>query len=158
MAGTLLLSTGCGAETATGPATASSPAASAASSPATAAAPSPPVAGTVAPKVEPTGGPRPVKPTGDADDPRKVPWLKARPYKNGRTLRVVWWSGVEPCTVLDRVTVKETAKRVTVTLWEGPSRTAQNVACIEIAIQKSTTVKLRKPLGTRKVVDGARVR
>ncbi|WP_449064221.1 hypothetical protein [Planomonospora algeriensis] len=153
-AGTLLLSMGCGAETVTGSGSPASPAGSAA----TDSVPSQPVAATVAPKVEPTRGPRPVKPTGDADDPRRVPWLKARPYKNSRTLRVVWWSGVEPCNVLDRVTVKETSKRVTVTLWEGPSSKAQNVACIEIAIQKSTTVKLRKPLGKRKVVDGARTR
>ncbi|MFC6578069.1 hypothetical protein [Planomonospora parontospora] len=158
-AGTLLLSMGCGAETVTGsPAPSAATAFSPGGSAATGTAPSQPVAGTVAPKVEPTHGPRPVKPTGDADDPRRVPWLKARPYKNGRTLRVVWWSGVEPCNVLDRVTVKETSKRVTVTLWEGPSSKAQNVACIEIAIQKSTTVKLRKPLGKRKVVDGARIR
>jgi hypothetical protein len=154
--GTLLLSTGCGAETATGPG--STTAAAPAGSATTATTPSQPVAGTVAPKVEPTRGARPVKPTGDADDPRKVPWLKVRPHKNGRTLRVVWWSGVEPCNVLDRVTVKETSKRVTVTLWEGPSSKAQNVACIEIAIQKSTTVRLKKPLGKRKVVDGARIR
>nr|BFE85557.1 hypothetical protein GCM10020093_081580 [Planobispora longispora] len=63
---------------------------------------------------------------------------------------------MEPCHVLDRVTVKQTAKKVTVTLWEGPSSKVENAVCIEIAIQKVTTVKLKKPLGGRKVVDGAK--
>lgn len=118
--------------------------------------PSQPVSHTVPPKVEPTQGPRPTKPTGDADGPRKVRWLKATPAKDRRSLRVVWWSGVEPCNVLDRVTVKETSKKVTVTLWEGPSSKVKNAVCIEIAIQKVTTVKLKKPLGGRKIVDGAK--
>ncbi|MFC4058643.1 hypothetical protein ACFOWE_10080 [Planomonospora corallina] len=175
LTGTLLLAAGCGTETGTGPATAGSPARDTAStapstapsavpSTVTATLPSQPVASTVAPRDEPTNpapavpsrGPKPVKATGDTENPRKVRWLTAERHKNDRTLRIVWWSGVEPCTVLDRVTVKETRQKVTVTLWEGPSRTMQNVACIEIAIKKSTTVKLARPLGKRKVADGAR--
>lgn len=148
LAGTLLLALGCGAETGSGTDSATT---------ATETGPSLPVSHTVAPRTEPTGeAPKPTKPTGDAENPRKARWLTAKPYKNDRTLRIVWWSGVEPCTVLDRVSVKETAKRVTVTLWEGPSVKARNVACIMIAIQKSTTMKLKKPLGNRKIVDGAR--
>lgn len=112
---------------------------------------------TVAPRVEPTGGtPRPTRPEGHTVNPHKVAWLEARPSKNGRSLRIVWWSGVEPCHVLDRVGVKETSKRVTVTLWEGSSSKVQNVACIDIAIKKVTTVKLKAPLGKRKIVDGAK--
>ncbi|WP_433371283.1 hypothetical protein [Streptosporangium sp. CA-115845] len=143
LAGSLLLALGCGTD----------PSATVTTS----AAPSQPVSHTVAPRDEPTGGvPKPTRPEGHTDNPRKVRWLTAKPSKDGRSLRIVWWSGVEPCTVLDRVTVRETSKRVTVTLWEGPSSKAQNVACIEIAIQKVTTVKLRKPLDGRKVVDGAK--
>ncbi|GAA3127001.1 hypothetical protein GCM10010466_17300 [Planomonospora alba] len=161
LTGTLLLAAGCGTETGTGAGStaAGSPATGSTGSPVppeTATAPSLPVASTVAPRDEPTRGPKPVKATGDTVDPRKVRWLTAKRHQNDRTLRIVWWSGVEPCNVLDRVTVKETSGRVTVTLWEGPSSTVQNVACIEIAIQKSTTVKLKKPLGGRKIVDGAR--
>ena len=74
----------------------------------------------------------------------------------GRQVRLTWWSGVEPCTVLDRVKVKETRKRVTITLYEGPSAKARNVSCIMIAIQKTTTVKLKKALGKRVLVDGAK--
>ncbi|MBG0827308.1 hypothetical protein HS041_05975 [Planomonospora sp. ID67723] len=149
LTGTLLLAMGCGTGSVTAPSAGPG-------STATETGPSQPVSHTVPPRVEPTQGPKPTKPTGDADNPRKIRWLTAKPSKDRRSLRVVWWSGVEPCHVLDRVAVKETARKVTVTLWEGPSSKVQNVACIEIAIQKVTTVKLKKPLGARKVVDGAR--
>ncbi|MER5645211.1 hypothetical protein [Streptosporangium sp. NPDC002524] len=157
LAGSLLLALGCGTEpsatvTATSP---TRPASQATSVPPS--VPSAPASHGVAPRDESTSGaPKPTKPEGHTDNPRKVRWLKAKPSKDGRSLRITWWSGVEPCNVLDRVTVRQTSKRVTVTLWEGPSSKAQNVACIEIAIQKVTTVKLKKPLGNRKVVDGAR--
>ncbi|MEU4533687.1 hypothetical protein AB0G15_02355 [Streptosporangium sp. NPDC023825] len=157
LAGSLLLALGCGTDpsatvTAVSP---TRPASQATSVPP--GSPSAPASHGVAPRDESTSGaPKPTKPEGHTDNPRKVRWLKAKPSKDGRSLRVTWWSGVEPCNVLDRVTVRETSKRVTVTLWEGPSSKAQNVACIEIAIQKVTTVKLKKPLGARKVVDGAR--
>ncbi|GGS62630.1 hypothetical protein GCM10010156_21990 [Planobispora rosea] len=153
LTGALLLTLSCGTGTGTGTA-AGSPTGSGGSG--TATTPSQPVSHTVPPKVEPTLGPKPTKPTGDADAPRKVRWLKAKPSKDRRHLRVTWWSGVEPCHVLDRVTVKETSKKVTVTLWEGPSSKVKNAVCIEIAIQKVTTVKLKKPLAGRKVVDGAK--
>lgn len=151
LTGTLLLALGCGAEpgaTTAGPAGTGS---------ATAGNPSQPVSHTVAPRTEPTGGvPKPTRPQGHTDKPRKVRWLSAKPSKDGRSLRVTWWSGVEPCHVLDRVTVRETAKQVTVTLWEGTSSKVKNPICIAIAVQKVTTVKLKAPLGGRKVVDGAR--
>ncbi|GGK99137.1 hypothetical protein Sme01_60360 [Sphaerisporangium melleum] len=102
------------------------------------------------------GRPSPTRPKGPTVNPRKVRWQKVRPSKDGRRLTVIWWSGVEPCSVLDRVGVRETAKRVTVTLYEGQARGAEDVACIEIAVQKSTTVKLNKPLGHRKIIDGAK--
>ncbi|MEU4830592.1 hypothetical protein [Streptosporangium sp. NPDC023615] len=156
LAGSLLLVLGCGTEPSATVAT-GVPSQPASHDTAVSGAPSQPAGGTVAPRTEPTGdSPKPTRPEGDTDNPRKIRWLKATPSKDGRSLRVVWWSGVEPCNVLDRVTVRQTSKRVTVTLWEGPSSKAQNVACIEIAIKKVTTVKLKKPLGSRKVVDGAR--
>ncbi|MFF3667384.1 hypothetical protein [Microtetraspora malaysiensis] len=113
-----------------------------------------PVSGTPASHLPASAGaPAPVKPKGDTVDPRKVGWTSAKPIRNGRYLRVTWWSGVEPCTVLDRVRVKETRKKVTVTLYEGRGKDAQ--MCVMIAVRKSTIVKLRAPLGDRKVVDGA---
>ncbi|MBB6346615.1 hypothetical protein ACWGH8_28700 [Nonomuraea muscovyensis] len=108
------------------------------------------------PTTPPVKGPEPVKPTGDAIDVRKVRWTKAKPVAKGRKVQLVWTSGVAPCTVLDRVKVKETRTRVTITLYEGTAPTAKNVSCIMIAIEKTTTVKLRAPLGKRKIVDGAK--
>ncbi|MEU9887248.1 hypothetical protein [Sphaerisporangium sp. NPDC051011] len=104
----------------------------------------------------PATGPSPTRPKGHTINTHKVRWEKAKPTKDGRKIKVIWWSGVEPCTVLDRVKVRETSKRVTITLYEGQAEDAQNVACILIAIQKVTTVKLKAPLGKRKIVDGAR--
>jgi hypothetical protein len=104
----------------------------------------------------PAAGPSPTRPKGPTVHPHKVRWQKARPSRDGRRVTVIWWSGVEPCSVLDRVGVRETAKRVTITLYEGQARGAENTACIEIAVQKSTTIKLKKPLGHRKITDGAK--
>jgi hypothetical protein len=104
----------------------------------------------------PAAGPTPTKPKGHTVNPHKVRWEKAKPSRDGRKLKIIWWSGVEPCHVLDHVKVRETTKTVTVTLYEGQARGAGDVACIQIAIQKTTTVKLKAPLGKRKVIDGAK--
>jgi hypothetical protein len=104
----------------------------------------------------PTKEPQPVKPTGDAINVHKIRWTKATPVSKGKKVKLVWWSGVAPCTVLDKVKVKETAKKVTITLYEGASPKAENVSCIMIAIQKTTTVRLKKAIGKRKIVDGAK--
>ncbi|MFE3451354.1 hypothetical protein ACFXJ8_20760 [Nonomuraea sp. NPDC059194] len=106
------------------------------------------------PSQAPTKPPKQVKPVGDAVNTRKVPFTKAK--AKDRQVKLVWWSGVEPCTVLDSVKVKETAKRVTITLYEGTAAKAQNVSCIMLAIEKTTTVKLKSPIGKRKIVDGGK--
>ncbi|MEU6719459.1 hypothetical protein ABZ897_49050 [Nonomuraea sp. NPDC046802] len=111
---------------------------------------------TTTPTNTPTNEPKPVKPVGDAINVHKVRWTKAKALAKGKKIQLTWWSGVEPCTVLDRVKVKESAKKVTITLYEGTSPKAKNVSCIMIAIQKTTTVKLKKPLGKRTLVDGAK--
>ena len=98
----------------------------------------------------------PVTPKGGTIKPRKIPWTSAEPVGDGRTLRVVWTSGVEPCATLDRVEVDEGRDQVTVTLYEGPSRASPDAVCIEIAINKVTEVRLKRPLGDRRIVDGAR--
>ncbi|GII81261.1 hypothetical protein Sru01_62430 [Sphaerisporangium rufum] len=137
-----MLATGCGAERET-PAT----------------GPERPVSTSVSPV--PSGGvptadapASPTRPRGGTTAPVAVPWEKAEPLDGGRRLRILWWSGVEPCHVLDRVALRETGTRVTVTLYEGHTR--ENVACIEMAVRKSTEVTLKQPVDGRKVVDGAR--
>ncbi|MDR8407603.1 hypothetical protein MTP10_02475 [Nonomuraea sp. 3-1Str] len=148
LAGSVVLAMGCGTVTPAGQAGPPSRG--------QAASPAPHIPVSVPAATTPPKGPQPVKPTGDAVNVRKVPWQTARAVNKSRTIRLVWSSGVEPCTVLDRVKVKETAKTVTVTLYEGASPKAKNVACIMIAIEKTTTVKLKAPLGKRKLVDGAK--
>ncbi|WP_433499266.1 hypothetical protein ACQP1K_02590 [Sphaerimonospora sp. CA-214678] len=106
--------------------------------------------------VETQAGPSPAVPVGDTLDPRKVQWSSATPAEGGRSLDLVWWSGVEPCNVLDRVEVDERTDKVIVTLYEGRDRRSPDAVCIEIAIQKTTRVELRSPLDGRQVVDGAR--
>ncbi|GIH69174.1 hypothetical protein [Sphaerimonospora thailandensis] len=114
--------------------------------------------GPVAPAVGPSSpaDAGPVKPHRRTLGTHKVRWRSVKPIAHGRKLRITWWSGVAPCTVLDRVKTKETARKVVVTLYEGTDPAAKDTMCISIAIKKSTTVKLRAPLGKRKIVDGAK--
>lgn len=146
LAGCLVLATSCG--TATTPSTSGKPSAD-----------KPPVVSdpvTTAPTKVPAKAPEPVKPTGDAINVHKVRWTKAKAVSKGKKVQLTWWSGVAPCTVLDRVKVKETGKRVTITLYEGTAPKARNTSCIMIAVEKTTTVKLKKSLGKRKVADGTK--
>lgn len=101
-------------------------------------------------------GPQSVRPRPGMADARPVPFESATPEGDGITVRVLWWSGVEPCYVLDHVDVVETAATVTITLFEGHDPAAQDVACIELAVQKSTRIELAHPLGSRELVDGAK--
>lgn len=55
-------------------------------------------------------------------------------------VRVSWWSGVEPCHVLDSVLVERNGTSITITVREGADRL--DVACIEIAMLKATIVDL----------------
>lgn len=103
-------------------------------------------------------GPETVTPRPGMADVHPVPFESATPEGDGSQVRVVWWSGVEPCNVLDHVEVVETASTVTITLYEGHGPGAGDVACIEIAVQKATLVRLDKPLGNRELVDGAKRR
>jgi hypothetical protein len=56
------------------------------------------------------------------------------------TIKVSWYSGVEPCYVLDSVRVDEGASEFVLTVIEGTSD--PNAACIEIAMYKATIVDL----------------
>jgi len=99
--------------------------------------------------------PPPVKPQPGQDDVRAVGWDSVKPLDED-TVKVKFWSGVEPCNVLDHIDVTYEPKTVTITLFEGSSPSDTDTACIEIALLKQTIVDLDEPLGGRKVVDGAR--
>ena len=74
---------------------------------------------------------------------------------DGSSVTVYFWSGVEPCYVLDHVDVDEGPDTVTITLFEGHDAIAGDVACIDIALLKKVVVQLDGPVGDRSIVDGA---
>ena len=78
-----------------------------------------------------------------------VPWVRAEP--SGSALRVGY--EVDPCTRARRVRVEEGERLVKVTLGD-PERDPKK-ACIGVVKRHCALVRLGKPLGTRKVVDGA---
>lgn len=104
--------------------------------------------------------------TGLQEDPQRVtprpgmtnvhpiPWRKAEPLSD-RTVRVVFDSGVEPCYVLDHITVDYLADSMVITLYQGSDSGSEHTACIQIAVQKTTDVTLDQPLGGRTIVDGS---
>jgi hypothetical protein len=72
-----------------------------------------------------------------------------------RTIDVRFWSGVEPCSVLDHVDVAYGSDTVTITLFQGSDPNAGLVACPDIAVLKQVTVTLDQDLAGRRIVDGA---
>lgn len=98
--------------------------------------------------------PKRVEPVPGATDLRKHAFESAAPA-GGQSLAVRFWNGVEPCYVLGRVDVAETADRVTITLWTGVGPGVGGMACIQMAAYYEVIVPLQAPLGTRTVVDGA---
>jgi hypothetical protein len=112
----------------------------------------PPVSSTT---VVPGGGqPKRVQPVAGATDLRKQPFQSTAPA-GAQSLAVRFWSGVEPCYVLGRADVAETADKVTVTLWTGSGPGTAGMACIQMAGYYEVIVQLQAPLGGRTVVDGA---
>jgi ABC-type transport system substrate-binding protein len=54
--------------------------------------------------------------------------------------RLTWWSGVEPCNVLDSITLQRDGTTLRLTIREGT--TDLDAICIEIAMLKATIVDL----------------
>jgi hypothetical protein len=65
-----------------------------------------------------------------------------QPSVNGRdvAVKVAWWSGIAPCSVLAGVDVARDGATFTLTVREGAAQ--QGVACSEIAMYKATIVDL----------------
>ena len=75
-----------------------------------------------------------------ASHPTGVAALEAHMEGTRAIVRLSWWSGVEPCTVLDSVVVVRTWSTIALTVREGADRL--DVACIAIAQYKATVVDL----------------
>jgi hypothetical protein len=87
--------------------------------------------------------------------PRAIPWQRAKPGADGRSVRIFFTSGIEPCHVLDHVKVNYLAERIMVTLYEGTDPASLNQSCIGIAVFKAVDVRLDQPMGKRTFGDGA---
>jgi hypothetical protein len=72
--------------------------------------------------------------------PVSIDKLSARVDGHHVVLNARWWSGVEPCSVLDSVAVKQDGHTITVSVREGSS--GANVACVDIAMLKATPIDL----------------
>lgn len=79
--------------------------------------------------------------------------IEARVDARRVVLRLTWWSGVEPCSVLDSIGVTRTGNDIVLTIREGADKLG--VACIEIAMLKATVVDLGElELGTYTISAG----
>ena len=103
---------------------------------------------------DPSQGPFPVDPGGQAQivqpvpgraNPHPVAPIKLEASVDGRhvLVKVTWYGGVEPCSVLDSVKVSRSGNDIAITPFEGASNV--NVACIDIALLKATIVDLGEP-------------
>jgi hypothetical protein len=66
--------------------------------------------------------------------------LTARVAGRHVVLNARWWSGVEPCNVLDSVAITRTAQTITVSVREGSGK--GDTMCIDIAMLKVTPIDL----------------
>jgi hypothetical protein len=106
---------------------------------------------------DPIGHAQDVVPTPGMDGVAPIAWIKAVVGADDRAVTLRFWSGVEPCYVLDHVDVAYAPDGVIVTLFQGNDPSAGDVACIEIAMLKQTIITLDQPLAGRPLVDGARL-
>jgi hypothetical protein len=100
------------------------------------------------------GGAQKVEPRPGTDDPRPSAFAKVK-VLDDRTLRVFFYQGVAPCSVLDRVEVEYGTETIGITLFVGSQPTAEDVACIELAVYNYVDVELDEPIDGRRIVDGA---
>jgi ABC-type transport system substrate-binding protein len=94
-----------------------------------------------------TGGARLVEPEPGQGRVRSVgvETLRSRIEEDGRLIVTAeWWSGVEPCHVLDSVLAERDGSTVTLTVREGDGG-EPGTMCIQIAVLKATEIDLGVP-------------
>ena len=94
--------------------------------------------------VPPLGEPRMVFAHPGQADVHPVGVVKLEVAVSGRRagLTAMWWSGIEPCTMLDSVLVRRDGSTISITVREGSPPNAGTVPCIDIALLKGTLVDL----------------
>jgi hypothetical protein len=89
-------------------------------------------------------------PTGNAVNPQPVTDAILEGASPEQTqLRFKIWMGVEPCDVIDSVSVVETATSVDVEILRGVGDIA--ATCVAMAVERTVVVDLEAPLGDRAV-------
>jgi hypothetical protein len=122
--------------------------------PVTTPSPAPPTEAPIAsPSADPGGGeplpgqPQLVEPKPGQRNLRAVAVdrLETRFAADGRLIvTAFFWSGVEPCNVLDSVVATRDGSTITLTLREG-SGDPPDAVCIEIGVYKATEIDLGRP-------------
>jgi hypothetical protein len=163
--GALTLLTGCGggSEVAAGsdPAPAVATGFATASSGAESTGPGPTGAPTWATQVTPP--PSATQPYSDAKlvtprsgmanvHPQAWTWTELR---GPQAVRVHYWAGIEPCTVLDSVKVEYRKATIVISLFAGSDPSAPDRACIEVARSTAVDVTLPEAPAGRQFIDGA---
>jgi hypothetical protein len=72
--------------------------------------------------------------------PVPIEEMEARVEGRHAVLNARWWSGVEPCYVLDSVAWKRDGTTITISVREGSGE--GDVVCIDIAMYKATVIDL----------------
>jgi hypothetical protein len=88
------------------------------------------------------GQPKLVRPQPGRANPHPVVPIAVKASVDGRhvLVKLTWYGGVEPCSVLDSVRVERSGTDIALTPVEGSSD--PNAICIEIALLKATIVDL----------------
>lgn len=107
------------------------------------------------PSLPDTGSPTLVVPKPGRLDVRPVGATTIEPTVDGSrvSVKLSWWSGVAPCSVLNSVEQVRTGRTIALTILEGADQ--RGVACIEIAMLKATLVDLGElPTGSYTITAG----
>ena len=100
-----------------------------------------------------TIGAKVVTPRPGMDDVHPVAWSYAE-LTGKRTVRVYYYAGIEPCTVLDHTSISYGAKAITISLFAGSDPSAGQVACAALARATAVDVTLNQDPAGRTFVDG----
>lgn len=82
-----------------------------------------------------------------------ISWVYADQLDSS-TVRIYYFAGVEPCTVLDHVTVDYLSGTIAISLYTGSDPGAANQVCIALARATAVDVTLNQPVDGRTFVDG----
>ncbi|HEX2085706.1 MAG TPA: PASTA domain-containing protein [Solirubrobacteraceae bacterium] len=104
--------------------------------------------------------PLPVMRARPSDGVRAEPWDEARVASaDGKTVAVRWTGGIPRCFTFAGLVAQERRRTVRLTLRTGrPKGRDPNAGCIFLGLVQTAVVRLREPLGSRRLIDGARRR